>query len=82
MLKLSSTGPADPSPSPLPPPASTSQHVLEANFTIMDTKECEDIYIENFREHTLRLRYPNLLQNTDIICAIDDVSDACQVRMR
>ncbi|XP_050691017.1 serine protease persephone-like [Eriocheir sinensis] len=57
---------------------SASQHVLEANFTIIDTKECEDIYIKNFQDDALRLKYPNLLQNTDIICALDDVSDACQ----
>lgn len=53
-------------------------HLLEANFKVMDTKECEDIYLREGQEARLRTRYPSLLQGTDIICAIDDVADACQ----
>ncbi|XP_063844265.1 CLIP domain-containing serine protease B4-like isoform X1 [Scylla paramamosain] len=53
-------------------------HLLEANFTVMDTAECEKIYQEHDQEAFLRVRYPNLLQGTDIICATDDTSDACQ----
>lgn len=53
-------------------------HLLEANLTVMDTAECEEIYIQEGLEESLRLRYPDLLQGTDIICATDEVSDACQ----
>ncbi|MPC51935.1 Serine protease 55 [Portunus trituberculatus] len=53
-------------------------HLLEANFTVMDTAECENIFKKHDQEAFLRVRYPNLLQRTDIICAIDEVSSACQ----
>ncbi|XP_063844294.1 chymotrypsinogen B-like [Scylla paramamosain] len=53
-------------------------YLLEANFTVMDTTECEAIYLQHGQEAFVRVKYPNLLKGTDIICAIDDVSDACQ----
>ncbi|KAG0728129.1 Phenoloxidase-activating factor 3 [Chionoecetes opilio] len=58
----------------------TSQpdHLLEANFTVLAQAACEATYLREGLEDSLRIRYPKLLKGSDIICAIDDVSDACQ----
>ncbi|KAG0724228.1 Chymotrypsinogen B2 [Chionoecetes opilio] len=58
----------------------TSQpdHLLEANLTVLAQAACEATYLREGIEDSLRIRYPKLLKGSDIICAIDDVSDACQ----
>lgn len=55
-----------------------SSRLQEAELELVDTTECEDIYRRESHEPQLRVRYPDLLQNRDIMCAAYPERDACQ----
>ncbi|XP_071551254.1 CLIP domain-containing serine protease B4-like isoform X2 [Panulirus ornatus] len=55
-----------------------SSRLQEAELELVDTTECEDIYRRESHEPHLRVRYPDLLQNSDVMCAAYPERDACE----
>lgn len=59
--------------------ASRSSRLQEAELELVDTSVCESIYVREGYEPQLKLIYPQLIQNRDVICAAHPERDACEV---
>ncbi|XP_037773986.1 serine protease persephone-like, partial [Penaeus monodon] len=57
---------------------SRASYLQEAKLFIVGQGECERAYDREGSLHHLRLRYPNLLQHSDVICAAAHMRDACR----
>ncbi|ROT82977.1 serine protease [Penaeus vannamei] len=57
---------------------SSASFLQEAQLFIVGQQECERAYEREGSLFHLQVRYPKLLQNTDVICAAADKRDACQ----
>ncbi|XP_068206551.1 trypsin-1-like [Palaemon carinicauda] len=55
-----------------------SAHAQEANFLILDGRQCEARYANEGLTTSIRFQYPRLVQGSDIICATFPGADACQ----
>ncbi|XP_068206511.1 mite allergen Der p 3-like [Palaemon carinicauda] len=53
-------------------------HVQEATLKVVGTRQCEDVYIGEGLEASLRARYPQTIQGRDVLCAAFPGRDACE----